>query len=198
MQLSPLLPEPDTEAESIQACACQCILRPPSRTRSAAWRPTGSHVSVHLRRYDKCKPIDVTNILWAAARFSLPVGSAARPCLEAVSKQLSGNLLNWRPKEVGTVLWSLGRLGYHPGVDAVNTLLDRIIQHRARVPTQHLTNALYGVAQLRHMPSQEALLTTEMHAVSLLGQVRPRGCAVVAARQSLPEVDGETDGRLPN
>ena len=119
-------------------------------------------------RYETCKPIDVTNTLWAAASMNLTASQCTN--LSTIHPRLEQSLLGWRAKELSTLLWSFGRLQHYPGDTVVDALLESTLG-ASNLPMHHLSNAIYGVAALLHIPQRQVLVAIEMRAVHALPKV---------------------------
>jgi FAST kinase-like protein, subdomain 1 len=86
---------------------------------------------------------------------------------------LGRSLSAWTPKELCSVLWSLGRLGFHPGAPILDNAIDGLSVHAPSLSLRHLVNAVNGLAMLNHRPPRQMLAMLEDRLCDELLQVRP-------------------------
>lgn len=120
------------------------------------------------------KPIDVTNLLWAAAMLRVDI-SSSRLWLRSRTT-LAGSLRGWRAKELCSCLWSLGLMRLSPGHRALEGMISHLQLHLDTLPLQHVVNSMSGVARLNHMPPRECLEFIEDAIVRSLMEVRAHLC----------------------
>lgn len=101
------------------------------------------------------KPIDITNLLWAAA--ALKVDVSATELWRITRARFAGPLRGWRVKELSSCLWSLGLMRLSPGHRALDTIVAKLSVHLDTLPPQHVVNSMTGVALLNHMPPRAVL-----------------------------------------
>jgi hypothetical protein len=115
-------------------------------------------------------PIDLTNLVWAAHTVTKDVEDGN--LLFELKRRLSGTLKEWRPKEIASLAYTLGALNCHPGVVALDNMLEHLERHSDSLSLQYNVNALCGVSMLNHMPLRNAIVRLERKVVDHLDVVR--------------------------
>lgn len=116
-------------------------------------------------------PIDLTNLVWSAHTVTKDMEDGN--LLFEVKRRLSGSLKEWRPKEIASLAYTLGALNCHPGVAALDNMLEHFERHSDSLSLQYNVNALCGVSMLNHMPSRKAIVRLEKKVAEHLDVVRP-------------------------
>eukprot|EP00892_Ulva_mutabilis_P007908 jgi/Ulvmu1/548/UM001_0556.1 len=101
------------------------------------------------------KPIDMTNLLWAAAMLRVDI--RATRLWARTRAVLAGPLRGWRAKELCSCLWSLGLMRLSPGHHALEGMIGKLEMHVNALPLQHVVNSMSGLARLNHMPPRGLL-----------------------------------------
>jgi len=95
-------------------------------------------------------PQDLSNVLWAFARFSWYDASAVGELASAIAKQARGNLTT--DQNLANTLWALSKLGWYD-VSVYSKLTSAFVQNFNDAKSQGLSNVLLGCAEARHWDS---------------------------------------------
>jgi hypothetical protein len=95
-------------------------------------------------------PQDLSNVLWAFARFSWYDASAVGELASAIAKQARGNLTT--DQNLANTLWALSKLGWYD-VSVYSTLTSAFVKKFNDATFQGLSNVLFSCAEVRHWDS---------------------------------------------
>jgi hypothetical protein len=138
----------------------------------------GSCIAAFMRQLEAVNsPIDISNVLWAAANANYALDQQDVSCL--VSRLVAPSLLGIAAtREIAAVLWAVATLGLQVEEQQLHQLLDKYLTTAHAATPQELFNTFWALAKLNHDVTDEQLQCLMKYFLDLAHQATPHEISI--------------------